>query len=81
MKKEIKSTYKSQDTEEWLDRVFTRPIGYLWAKFFQRLGVHPNVVTVLSMIIGASSALCFAHGSIGQRASAVSGITLQAFCC
>lgn len=63
MKKEIKSTYKSQDTEEWLDRVFTRPIGYLWAKFFQRLGVHPNVVTVLSMIIGASSALCFAHGS------------------
>lgn len=64
MKKEaIKSTYKSNDTEEWLDRVWTRPIGYLWALFFKRLHVHPNVVTVLSMLIGASSAFFFAHGS------------------
>ena len=64
MKKEaVKSTYKSNDTEEWLDKVWTRPIGYLWALFFKRLHVHPNVVTVLSMIIGASSAIFFAHGS------------------
>lgn len=64
MKKEaIKSTYKSNDTEEWLDKVWTRPIGYVWALFFKRLRVHPNVVTVLSMIIGASSACFFAHGS------------------
>lgn len=64
MKKEaIKSTYKSNDTEEWLDRVWTRPIGYAWALFFKRLHIHPNVVTLLSMIIGASSALFFAHGS------------------
>lgn len=62
-KKNIQSTYKSNDTEEWLDRVWTRPIGYWWARFFQRLGVHPNTVTILSMIIGASSALFFAHGS------------------
>lgn len=59
----VKATYKSNDTEEWLDRVWTRPIGYLWARLFEKLGVHPNVVTVLSMIIGASSALFFAHGS------------------
>lgn len=64
MKKEtIKSTYKSNDTEEWLDKVWTRPIGYAWALFFKRLHVHPNVVTVLSMIIGASSSIFFAHGS------------------
>ena len=64
MKKEaIKSTYKSNDTEEWLDRVWTRPIGYAWALFFKHLHIHPNVVTVLSMIIGASSAFFFAHGS------------------
>lgn len=59
----VQSTYKSNDTEEWIDRVWTRPIGFLWAKFFERLGVHPNVVTVLSMIIGAASALFFFHGS------------------
>ncbi len=64
MKKEnIKSTYKSDDTEEWLDKVWTRPIGYWWARLFERLNVHPNTVTILSMIIGASSALFFAHGS------------------
>lgn len=59
----VKSTYKSDDTEEWLDRVWTRPIGYRWALLFKRLGVHPNAVTILSMIIGAGSALFFAHGS------------------
>ena len=63
MKQDIENTYKSNDTEEWLDRVFTRPIGYLWAKYFERLGVHPNVVTVLSILIGVSSAFFFAHGS------------------
>lgn len=59
----VKSTYKSNDTEEWLDRVWTRPIGYWWARLFERFGVHPNTVTICSMIIGASSALFFAHGS------------------
>lgn len=63
IKKNVKSTYKSNDTEEWLDRVWTRPVGYCWALFFRRLNVHPNVVTVLSMIIGAGSSLFFAHGS------------------
>ena len=63
MKEEIKSTYKSNDTEEWLDRVWTRPIGYQGALFFKRLDIHPNTVTILSMIIGASSAFFFAHGS------------------
>lgn len=41
-KRDIRSTFKSQDTEEWLDVVFTRRVGYLWARFFERLGVHPN---------------------------------------
>lgn len=63
MENKVTSTYKSGETEEWLDKVWTRPIGYLWAVFFKALNVHPNAVTVLSMIIGASSALLFFHGS------------------
>lgn len=62
-KGDVTSTYKSNDTEEWLDKVWTRPIGYRWALLFKRLHVHPNTVTVLSMIIGAGSAFFFAHGS------------------
>lgn len=59
----VAATFKSNDTEEWLDRVWTRPIGYLWACFFRRLHVHPNTVTVMSMIIGAVSSIFFACGS------------------
>lgn len=55
----LQSTFKSRDTEEWLDIRFTRPVGYLWAKLFEKLGVHPNVVTLLSIILGAGAAVCF----------------------
>lgn len=75
IKENIKSTYKSNDTEEWIDRVWTRPIGYWWARQFERLGIHPNTVTVLSMIIGASSALFFARGS--YRTEGMNGLWLN----
>ncbi len=68
-KEKIQSTLKSADTEEWIDVVFTRPIGYFWAMLFKRLNVHPNVVTVISMILGAASALFFYH-----KADTVKGV-------
>ena len=71
----VKSTYKSNDTEEWLDKVWTRPIGYCWALFFKRLHIHPNTVTILSMIIGAGSAFFFAHGS--YRTEGTEGLLLN----
>lgn len=58
-KQNVASTFKSTDTEEWFDVVFTRPIGYRWALLFKRLGVHPNTVTVLSMILGAAAGVLF----------------------
>ncbi len=63
MKEKIEQTYKSNDTEEWLDVVWTRPIGYQWARLFDALNVHPNTVTILSMIIGVASAYFFFSGS------------------
>ena len=50
---------KSSDTEEWLDTVFTRPIGLMWAKFFNLFGAHPNVITILSILLGAASGWFF----------------------
>lgn len=50
---------KSSDTEEWFDLIFNRPLGYLWARFFNHYGVHPNVVTVLSILLGAAGAFLF----------------------
>lgn len=63
MKEQIQQTYKSNDTEEWLDVVWTRPIGYQWARFFDALNIHPNTVTILSMIIGVGAAYFFFSGS------------------
>ncbi|MBO7295135.1 MAG: CDP-alcohol phosphatidyltransferase family protein [Bacteroidaceae bacterium] len=59
MSDKLQSTFKSQDTEEWLDIHFTRPIGYLWARLFMLFDVHPNVVTILSIILGAAAGVCF----------------------
>lgn len=63
-KVDLSSTLKSQDTEEWLDIHFTRPLGLLWARFFARFDVHPNVVTVLSIILGVAAAVLFYFPSI-----------------
>lgn len=55
----VSSTFKSMDTEEFLDIYFNRPIGYLWALFFDKLGIHPNVVTIISIILGAAAGVMF----------------------
>ncbi len=63
MKETVSKTLKSSETEDWFDYHVVRPIGYLWAKLFAKLGMHPNTVTIISMIIGAASCFFFAHGS------------------
>ena len=71
--KKLAATFKSQDTEEWLDVHFTRPLGLVWANFFNRFGVHPNVVTVLSIILGAAAGVLFYFDSLALN---VAGILL-----
>ena len=58
-KKGLEASFKSMDTEEFLDIHFNRPIGYVWALFFNRFGVHPNVVTILSIILGMAAGYMF----------------------
>ncbi len=63
-KDSLTATFKSQDTEEWLDIHFTRPLGLLWARFFNHFGIHPNVVTILSIILGAAAGVFFYFDNI-----------------
>ena len=58
-KKGIEASFKSMDTEEFLDIYFNRPVGYAWALFFKKLGLHPNVVTILSIILGMAAGVMF----------------------
>lgn len=58
-KTDYESTLKSRDTEETLDIWFNRPIGYRWALLCKKLGIKPNPVTVVSIILGVSSGYFF----------------------
>ena len=48
---------KSQDTEEWQDIVFTRPLGLLLAKAYDVFDIHPNIVTVWGIFWGVIAGL------------------------
>ena len=50
---------KSEDTEEWLDVHFTRPIGLTFALFWNKLNVHPNAITILSIFLGVGAGYMF----------------------
>ena len=61
----LESTLKSNDTEEWIDLIFYRPVGYQWALFFHKLGVTPNTITVLSIFLGIGAGILFYPQSLG----------------
>lgn len=78
-REEVRKTYKSVDTEERIDMYFTRPIGYLWTLFFAKLGVHPNVVTLLSIMLGIFAAYCYSHLELGWNILAICSLMLANF--
>jgi hypothetical protein len=49
---QIESTYKARDTEETLDIYFYRPLGYYFALFSKIIGITPNMISIMSIIIG-----------------------------
>ncbi len=55
----LESTLKSNDTEEWIDLIFYRPIGYRWALFFHKLNATPNTITIISIFLGVAGGILF----------------------
>ena len=49
----LQESFKSGDTEEWLDVWFTRPIGLAMALLCGRIGMTPNAITIVGIILGA----------------------------
>ena len=60
---EMRSTYKSMDTEEKWDIWVVRPIGFVEACICRRLHIHPNVITLVSILFGAASGYFFFPGN------------------
>lgn len=58
-REEYLKSLKSGDTEEGIDLLFYRPIGYMWARLAARLGVTPNAITIASIFLGVGAGVCF----------------------
>jgi len=65
MRRDVPASYKSLDTEEPFDKIFTKPLGYLFTRFFIHIGWTPNMVTILSMFIGVAGGILFYPDSFG----------------
>lgn len=76
----LQASFKSNDTEEWLDVHFTRPIGLVFALFWNKLGVHPNVITILSIFLGIGAGICFYYTDLWHNVAGVLLLMFANFC-
>ena len=76
----LQASFKSNDTEEWLDVHFTRPIGLVFALFWNRFGVHPNVITILSIFLGVGAGYMFAFTDLWHNLAGVMLLMFANFC-
>lgn len=79
-KQQLQASIKSKDTEEWLDLYFTRPIGLVFALFWNRLGVHPNVITILSIFLGVGAGWMFHYSDLAHNIWGVFLLMFANFC-
>lgn len=61
MDKEYEASLKSIETENVVDRAFYRPIGFRIARALRGTGVTPNMVTIVSIFVGAAAGYMFYH--------------------
>ena len=78
-KLKIEATYKSADTEEFLDRLFYRKVGYVMAIAAKAVGLTPNNVTFISVIFGVVAGhLFFYQNTIINLIGVLTLITAEA---
>lgn len=59
LNKEYEASLKSIETENVVDRIFYRPIGFRIARLLRNTSITPNMVTIISIFIGASVGFLF----------------------
>ncbi|MCM1029332.1 MAG: CDP-alcohol phosphatidyltransferase family protein [Alloprevotella sp.] len=64
LKADYQATLKSSDTEEGIDLVFYRPIGYAWARLAKAFGITPNAITIASIFLGVGAGICFYYPTL-----------------
>ena len=76
----LKASFKSEDTEEWLDVHFTRPIGLAFALLWEKLGVHPNAITIVSIFLGVGAGFMFYYPDLEHNVYGVLLLMFANFC-
>lgn len=72
----LRNSIKSGDTEENIDIYFTRPLGLVLTLFYKALNIHPNVVTLIGIVIGMISAYFFYQSDLQSNIIAAVLITI-----
>lgn len=67
----LKSTLKPRDVEENIDIYFTRPCGLVLTLFYKALNIHPNIVTIIGILIGVWAGYFFSKEDIWANLLAV----------
>ena len=76
----LKLSFKSDDTEEWLDVHFTRPIGLVFALLWNKFNIHPNVITILSIFLGVGAGWMFHYTDLLHNLYGVLLLMFANFC-
>lgn len=76
----LQISMKSPDTEETIDVYFTRPIGLVFALFWNKLGVHPNAITTLSIFLGVGAGVMFGFSDLWHNVAGVVLLMFANFC-
>lgn len=76
----LAASLKSRDTEEWMDIYFTRPIGLAFALLWHRLGVTPNMITILSIFLGMAAGVMFYFTDTMHNVMGIVLLILANFC-
>ena len=65
------SSLKSLETENTIDRIFYRPIGFWIARHLQHTPISPNTITIISIFVGMAGAWCFFYPSLWTTVLAI----------
>ena len=76
----FRESLKSSDTEETIDIYFTRPIGLAFALLWNKLGIHPNAITILSIFLGVGAGYMFCFPDLTHNIMGVCLLMLANFC-
>ena len=79
-KEMLQASFKSKDTEEWIDVYFTRPIGLVFAILWNKLGIHPNIITIFSIFLGIAAGVMFSYSDLLHNVLGVVLLMFANFC-